>query len=175
MLEAEQTFTAEELGLETLNQHLLIQVGPSYDENGMTVDPLKSVYVEVIVYEGLAFHRALEGTNRQYFDDEGRLTIQALYGLSDLIHSRYGAEDYTVEFEIDGEEPTVQFSVGLDVPTDTKVEDLGAILWEKTTLVKFSNEADPGTFGTQYLFGSLLADTIKELSEREDRDRRVWP
>jgi hypothetical protein len=30
-------------------------------------------------------------------------------------------------------------------------------------LVKFSNEVDPGTFNSPYLFGSLVYDGLREL------------
>lgn len=157
---ADQNFSAAELGLEELNPTISVDVAEMYDDNG-NVDPSK-FSVQVTVYEDFGFHVSLDRnfpSDSPIFEDNGQLTKSAEEALFKILEERYGAEDIEVEYE--DSDPFFRFYLHLEVPSDTPDEDLGSLIWEKTKLVQFHNESDPGTFGTQYLFGSLIAEQMK--------------
>lgn len=164
MLEQDDYFTVTELGLEDLNPYINVNISELTDENGERVPGMVTAVIEV--QENLKFHRDLDREKgdpfNQFFTEDGEMTDRVFKVLNNIIFRRYSGED----FEVDGDsadDDYFKFSIALDVPEDTTPEDLGALIWEKTALVQFHNECDPGTFGAEYLFGSLIYTGLREL------------
>lgn len=155
MLVQDDNFTAAELGLEELNPYIAVNISEDIDEAGESTG---NVYVYVTVGEDYRFHRELDGT---LFGEDGRPTEQAEQAMESLLTERYNAE--SIRFEDD----FFEFDMVLMVPATTKMEDLGVKIWEDTDLVKFHNEIDPGTFGSQYLFGSLIRYALAAAAAAE--------
>lgn len=163
MLAQDDNFTATELGLEGLNPQIDCNISAAYGENGEELDGF--VTAVLTVTEDIRFHLDLD---RKYpmdaavFTKDGVLTEEAYKALESLVTDRYKGEEFEYE-DGDGnpENAFFRFEIALVVPAETSTEDLSEKLWEETELVKFHNEADPGTFGTQYLFGTLIADAMK--------------
>src|SRR4030095_421803 len=161
-MHADQNFSAAELGLDELNPTITVDVGECYDDEG-NVDASK-FSIQVTVYEDFDFHVNLDrkySSEPRIFEEDGSLTADAEAALNKLIKERYDGEYLEVEDE--DSDPFFRFQLYVYVPADTTPEDLGTIIWEKTKLVQFHNEADPGTFGSPYLFGSLITDTMKQI------------
>lgn len=166
MLNPEDYFDAGDLGLDGLNPRISVDISENNDEG--ETHPEGTVTAVVEISEDLKFHLDLDkdkgDPDNQFFTAEGNLTDKAAEALEALVAERYNGVDFTL-YEEEGQESYFTFSIALEVPSDTTVEDLSAKIWEETETVKFHNEADPGTFGSQYLFGSLMYDKLKELGK----------
>lgn len=164
MLHQDQYINVYDLGLEDLNPFLQINVTEKTDDEGNPVPGMVTVLIDV--QESLKFHRDLDRSKgdpfNQLFDADGLMTPDVYRALEKIISERYNGVDFSADGEIP-EEDFIQFTLVLDVPEDTTLEDLGGKIWEETELVKFHNEADPGTFGSQYLFGSLIYEELRKL------------
>lgn len=157
MLKQDDYFEANELGLDELNPRVSVDISEIEDDS-------ENVLAVVNVSEDLRFHVELERKTPfepPVFDSEGLLTEQAYEALEAVLKDRYNGE-YLQEHGDIPEQAWIEFQITLTVPAGTSAEDLGTLIWEKTELVKFHNEADPGTFGSPYLFGSLIAEAMKE-------------
>lgn len=139
---AEETYSAADLGIEFPNITVDIQ-----ESDGETL------YAVIYVLEPLDFHAE---RSPEHFTAEGVLTSEAFKGLNELITRRYSGEDLYTDGE--GSEAFIQFEMALGVPASTTAEELGNLIWEKSGLVDFINESDPGTFGSPYLFGTLMTE-----------------
>lgn len=137
-------FTAAELGFDDPNISVF---NIAEDTDGVTLT------VIISVTEPLAFHAE---HSPQYYTGEGVLTTEARETLEALISSRYKGE--YLEEDGEGDYAVIRFNIALDVPATTTVEELGNLIWEKSSLVDFINESDPGTFGSPYLFGTLMSE-----------------
>jgi hypothetical protein len=156
---ADEYLTATELGLDDLNPYVHCNVTEHYDETGQPDGKLSAV---LTVQENLEFHRNLDrekgDPHNQMFNLDGRPTEAVLAVLRKLVEDRYHGEEF--DLDEDGTE-WFQFDIVLTVDPETTPEDLGVKFWEDTALVQFHNEADPGTFGSEYLFGTIMADALK--------------
>lgn len=148
MLEQDDNFTAKDLGLEGLNPYIMVNISDEKDDNDASTG---NVTVYVTVQEDYAFHRDLDG---EFFCEDGWLNDDAEAALDTVLTERYKADSVTMEEEY------FEFDLVLILPASTDPKDLGNLIWEDTELVKFHNEVDPGTFGSQYLFGSLIRDAL---------------
>jgi hypothetical protein len=159
MLSVDDYFGAHELGLEDLNPLLNVNISES-ELPGM-------VTAVIEVQENLKFHRDLDrekgDPHNQFFTLEGRPTEAVISVLRKLVTDRYNGEDLEIDGDEETEDDYFQFTVAIDVPADVDADRLGQIIWEDTEIVKFHNEADPGTFGAQYLFGSLMYEGLRAL------------
>lgn len=156
-------FDQVELGLEHLNPWLCVNIIES-ETPGM-------VYAIVTVQEGLAFHADLDKSARAgerlcvmvdtgtvpKFDELGELTDDAYHVLESVIMARYDGENFEV---LDSSPAVISFDIALEVSETLDAAALGLAIYEGTKLVDFHNEADPGTFGSEYLFGSILTDAM---------------
>lgn len=161
MLEQDDYFDARELGLDELNPRISVNISELDD------DP-DNVLAVVEVSEDLRFHSELEAkypSEPRVFNSDGTLTGEAYETLEGILRSRYKAEYLQENTEVEGE-PWISFELVLKVPADTNAEDLGTLIWEGTALVQFHNEADPGTFGSPYLFGTLISDARWERDNK---------
>jgi len=161
MLEQDDYFDARELGLDELNPRISVNIS-EHDVPGM-------VTAVVEVQEDLRFHSELEEkypSDPRIFQEDGSLTEDAFNTLSKIIQERYKGVDVQ-EHGGDFEDRYISFELVLDVPETTGTEDLGTLIWESTALVQFHNEADPGTFGSPYLFGTLITDARWEAEHPE--------
>lgn len=164
MLEQDEYFAAVELGLESLNPQIDCNISAAYGEDGEELDGY--VTAVLTVTEDIRFHLDLDRKypmDTEVFTKDGVLTEAACAALERLVTERYKGEAFEYE-DGDGnpENAFFRFEIALVVPADIgEAGDLGGKLWEETELVKFHNEADPGTFGSQYLFGTLIADAMK--------------
>lgn len=136
-------FDAKDLGIDDAN----ITVDIAEDTDGVTLTAV------INVTEPLAFHAS---HSPEHFTAEGVLTAEALETLEALISNRYKGE--YLEEGGEGDEAVIRFSIALDVPASTTEEELGNLIWEKSSLIDFINESDPGTFGSPYLFGTLMTE-----------------
>lgn len=158
MLEQEDYFDASELGLEELNQYVNVNISEATDENGDTLPGMVTAVLEV--QENLRFHAELD---RKYpsespiFTAAGELTEDGFRSLERAIEARYKGE-YVEMLGDSTEEAYVKFELALTVPAETTPEELGEKFYDETALVQFHNESDPGTFGTPYLFGTVIDD-----------------
>ena len=157
-LVVDQYYTATELGLEELNPYLYLNTYESPDNDG-------KILAVLTVQEEFAFHRNLDrekgDPHNQLFTLDGRPTEAVISVLRDLIESRYHGQEFTLD-ENDGDE-YFEFELVLTVDPETTPEELGVKFWEGTALVQFHNEADPGTFNSPYLFGSLVYEGLRKL------------
>lgn len=155
MLEQDNYFTAAELGLDELNPYIHANISEDPDHEG-------HVLAILTVQENLEFHRDLdrkyeEEYDARYFTEDDLLTADAEAALKKIVEERYKGEDFQLD---DSGTEWFQFDLVLSVPADTAPEDLGTKFWEDTALVQFHNESDPGTFGSPYLFGSLMSEAL---------------
>jgi hypothetical protein len=164
MLETDEFYTATEVGLEDLNPYLYINTYGASNEDG--TDFLEDKVLAVLtVKEEFEFHRNLDrelgDSSNQLFNLDGRPTEAVLSVLRKLVEERYNG----IEFGLDDEDGSefFEFELTAVVDRDTTPEALGLIFWESTKLVQFYNEVDPGTFGSPYLFGSLMYDGLEKL------------
>lgn len=148
MLTQDDYFSANALGLEGLNPYIAVNISDEKDDNDVSTG---NVTVYVTVQEDYQFHRELNG---EFFCEDGWLNDDAESALDTILTERYEADSVTIEEEY------FEFDLVLTLPSTTDPKDLGTKIWEETKLVKFHNEADPGTFGSEYLFGSLLRDAL---------------
>jgi hypothetical protein len=152
MLAQDDYITATELGLEGLNPFISCNISEDPDNAGR-------VLAILTVQEDFAFHRNLDADYFLGEDEDYALTGEAEEALKKLVEDRYKGENFHTD-DTGGE--WFEFDLVLSVEPDTTPEDLGVKFWEHTALVQFHNEADPGTFGSQYLFGSLLAGAMRK-------------
>jgi hypothetical protein len=161
MLYSDQYFTATELGLEELNPFISCDIQEETDDEG---NPTGKMNAYLKVLEDLEFHRNLDreqgNPHNQLFTLEDRPTESVISVLRKLVEDRYKGENF--ELDDTGTE-YFEFEIVLTVDPETTPEDLGVKFWEETELVRFHNEADPGTFNSPYLFGSLVYDGLREL------------
>lgn len=166
MLNPEDYFDASDLGLADLNPRIQVNISENNDAGETHPDGTVTAVIEVS--EDLAFHSNLDAEkgdeNRPLFTKDGELLPATEAALEAIIAERYKGVDFILSEE-EGEDSYVTFTITLDVPATTTVEDLSEKIWNETEIVKFHNEADPGTFGTQYLFGSLMYEKLEELSK----------
>jgi hypothetical protein len=161
MLEQDEYFAAVELGLEQLNPFISCSISEETDDDG---EPTGKVFAILTVQEDLEFHRNLDrekgNPHNQLFTLEGRPTEAVISVLRKLVEDRYKGENF--ELDDTGTE-YFEFDIVLTVDPDQEAGDLGGKFWEETELVRFHNEADPGTFGSPYLFGSLIYEGLQKL------------
>lgn len=164
------SFNAAELGLESLGMVSMVDVSKIEDEPGQMPGDLPRLAVTVYVSEELQFHGELEADRLangwKAYSELGRLftskdgetweTTEATWAdLVPILETRYGAES------VEEEGGVLRFNLRLTVSESLPLDQLGAAIWEESKLVQFSNEADPGTFGSPYLFGSVLSEARK--------------
>jgi hypothetical protein len=159
MLEQDNYFDARELGLDDLNPYINVNISEAYSEDG---EPKAGRVLAIVeVQESLRFHAELDAKYADpdfvIFTEQGELTEEGYKALERALEARYGAEDVELRGE-DTEDAYIRFELALEVPADTDPEDLGSLIWEQTKLIQFHNEADPGTFGSPYLFGTVIAE-----------------
>lgn len=157
----DEYLTADELGLGELNPFLSCNISEETDDDGNLTGKVLAI---LTVQEDLEFHRNLDREKgdpfNQLFTADGMTTDSVDKVLVKLIEDRYKGEDLQWD---DTAAEYFQFDIVLTVDPETTPEDLGLKFWEETELVRFHNEADPGTFGCEYLFGSLIYDGLREL------------
>jgi hypothetical protein len=162
MLAVDEYYTAVELGLQELNPYLYCNTYESYDELGQPDGKLLAV---LTIQENFEFHRNLDrekgDPHNQMFNLDGRPTESVISVLRKLVEDRYNGQEFQLD-DNDGNE-YFEFEVTVVVDPEISLEALGIKFWEDTRLIQFHNEADPGTFGSQYLFGSLMYDGLREL------------
>lgn len=117
-----------------------------------------SCTVYLLIQESLSFHgeygsAALEMDSTT---SEWTLTDEAFKVLPGLISERYNGEGFDMAGDV------ISFELPLTLPASTKVENVAGLLWEGTKVVQFINESDPGTFGSPYLFGTVMADAMNK-------------
>jgi hypothetical protein len=165
MLTNDMYLTAPELGLETLTPQIDVNIADKTDDDGHVIEGVVTAVVDV--REDLRFHRDLDRSKgdpmNQFFTEDNDISPRVTEVLANIIRDRYKGEDFGIEGDAEDGNDFFMFTIYLDVPADTTVEDLGVKIWEETELVKFSNEVDPGTFNSPYLFGSLVYDGLREL------------
>lgn len=163
MLAQDDYFTAVDLGLEELNPFMYCNISEQVDNDG---DPTGKMLAILTVQEDFEFHRNLDrekgDPTNQLFNLDGRPTEAVISVLRTLVDARYSGENFELD---DSGTEYFEFEIVLTVDADTTAEDLGVKFWEETKLVDFHNEADPGTFGSPYLFGSLVYDGLRELDQ----------
>lgn len=159
-LEPGEYFDAVDLGLDSLGPYVTVNISDTVERPGYRT-------AVVTVQEPLRFHHEYDRLNTEEpsrlfnVTDSGRidLTDAAREAMERVIHSRYGGEDFAEDG--DDDDAFITFDLVLEVADDTTPDALSEAIWERTKLVQFANEADPGTFGSEYLFGTILADTMK--------------
>lgn len=165
MLSQDDYFGADELGLDDLNQYVQINISEKTDDEGNRIDGIVTAVIDV--QENLRFHRDLDREKgnpfNQLFQEDGRFSPNVWKALETIITERYKGVDFSGDGDIDEDEDYIQFTIVLDVPAETTPPELGSQIWEETELIRFHNESDPGTFGTEYLFGSLIYDELRKL------------
>jgi hypothetical protein len=158
MLTDDDFFTSAELGLSDLNTFITCNISEQVDDDG---EPTGKVFAILTVQEDLEFHRNLDrekgNPHNQLFTLEDRPTEAVISVLRKLVEDRYNGENFQLDEEY------FEFDIVLTVDPETSADDLGVKFWEETKLVQFHNEADPGTFGSEYLFGSLMYEGLREL------------
>jgi hypothetical protein len=158
MLAQDDYFDAAELGLEELNQYITVNISEAVDANGDTLTGMVTAVLEV--QENLKFHADLD---RKYpsespiFTETGELTEDGFRSLEKAVEARYKGE-YVELLGDSTEEAYLKFEIALTVPAETTPEELGEKFYEDTALVQFHNESDPGTFGSPYLFGTVIEE-----------------
>jgi hypothetical protein len=163
----DQYLSATELGLEDLNQEIQVNISEKYDDEGNVVPGVVTAVIDV--REDFRFHRELDRSkgdpHNQLFGADGEVSPRVTEVLAALVRDRYKGEDFGIDGMTEEDDDFFTFTVYVDVPEDTTVGDLGLKIWEETELVKFHNECDPGTFGSEYLFGSLIYSGLRELED----------
>jgi hypothetical protein len=163
MLEQDDYLISDELGLETLNPFLACNISEETDDEG---EPTGKMLAILTVQDDFRFHRDLDrekgNPHNQLFTLEDRPTEAVISVLRNLVDERYHGENFQLD---DTGTEWFQFDIVLTVDPETTPEDLGGKFWEDTELVRFHNEADPGTFNSPYLFGSLVYDGLRELDQ----------
>jgi len=164
MLEQDEYFSAVELGLEGLNPHVYCNISEHADDAG---EPTGKMLAILTVQEDFRFHRELDESvtkdaEDRMFSEDGQPKEAVLIALQKLIEERYKGEDFQTD---DSGSEWFQFDLVLVVDPEQEAGDLGGKFWEETALVQFHNEADPGTYGSDYLFGSLVYDGLRELEQ----------
>lgn len=166
MLNPEDYFDAGDLGLSELNPRISVNISENDDEGN--THPAGTVTAVIEVSEDLKFHADLDKDSGlkepALFTKEGELTDEAADALAVILEERYSGIDFTLS-DAEGADAYFTFSITLDLPAETTVEDLGVKIWEETEVVKFHNEVDPGTFGSRYLFGSLMYEKLAEAAK----------
>jgi hypothetical protein len=121
------------------------------DDNGETC----TVYL--FIQESLEFHGnyGSAGIERSSEDAEWELTEAAFKALPNIISERYDGENFDLAGDV------FSFDIALTLPASTPVDEVAGLFWERTKVTAFINESDPGTFGSQYLFGTILAEALK--------------
>jgi hypothetical protein len=161
MLNTDDFFDASDLGLSDLNPRIQVNIS-EYTNDGDT-HPEGTVTAVIDVSEDFAFHRDLDrklgDKENQLFAEDDEITDEAEEALKELIAERYDGIDFTLQEET---AEGFTFSIALDVPSTTTVEELSEKIWTDTKIVKFHNEVDPGTFNCQYLFGTLITEKLKK-------------
>lgn len=120
------------------------------DEDGDTC----TVYL--FIQESLQFHGDY-GTSALERNEDGdgwELTAEAFRILPGIIAERYEGENFDVAGDV------FSFDLALTLPAATPVEDVAGLFWERSNVVQFMNESDPGTFGSPYLFGTVFSDAV---------------
>jgi hypothetical protein len=115
--------------------------------------------VYLFIQEPLEFHGNYVGAplfERTDDDCEWQLSEAVFQALPAIISERYDGEN----FDMAGD--AISFDIPLTLPASTNVEDVAGLFWERSKVVQFINEADPGTFGSQYLFGSIIAEAMMD-------------
>lgn len=163
MLTQDDFFSAAELGLDELNQYITVNISEKTDDNGNRIDGVVTAVIDV--QENLKFHRDLDRSkgdpHNQLFQEDGLFSEGVYTALETIITERYKGEDFSADGDVGDDEDFIQFTLVLDVPEETTPAELGNKIWEDTEIVAFHNESDPGTFGSPYLFGSLISDEIE--------------
>lgn len=161
MLEQDDFFTSAELELGELNPFITCNISEQVDENDVATG---KVFAILTVQEDFEFHRNLDREKgnpaNQLFNLDDRPTESVISVLRKLVVDRYKGED--LELDDTGTE-YFEFNIVLTVDAETTPAELGLKFWEETELVRFHNEADPGTFNSPYLFGSLVYEGLQEL------------
>lgn len=161
MLAQDDYFDARELGLDELNPRISVNISEIEGEPS-------NVLAVIEVCEDLRFHSELEAkypSEPAVFAADGTLTEEAYETLEGILKERYNAEYLQENTEVEGD-AWISFEIALKVPAETSADDLGELIWEKTAVVQFHNEADPGTFGSPYLFGTLISDARWERDNK---------
>jgi hypothetical protein len=83
------------------------------------------------------------------------LTELAFQAIQNVLAERYGAEYFDMAGDV------IAFDIHLSVDAATEVAELAGIFWQESQIVRFMNESDPGTFGSPYLFGSIMSEAMK--------------
>lgn len=160
-LQQDDYFDAVELGLDELNPFISCNISEETDDDGNLTGKVLAI---LTVQEELEFHRNLDREKgdpfNQLFMSNGMTTDAVDKVLVKLIEDRYKGEDLQWD---DMATEYFQFDIVLTVDPETTPEDLGLKFYEETELVRFHNEADPGTFGSEYLFGSLIYAGLRGL------------
>jgi hypothetical protein len=161
----DQMFSATELGLETLTPYIQVNISEKTDDNGETIPGVVTAVIDV--REDLEFHRNLDREKgdpfNQMFAQDGEISPRVTEVLANIIRDRYNGDDFGIDGMTETSDDFFTFTIYLDVPAEIDAGRLGEMIWEDTELVKFSNEVDPGTFGSPYLFGSLIYDGLRGL------------
>lgn len=155
MLTPEDSFSQYELGLENTSLASIDILEGDTDE---------TVTVALMFQEPLTFHinrdrpdlsedfGLVDGWEDTYWPTEAdwRKWFDAL---SSVVSERYDG------FNMDQAGDCISFDATYQVPATLTAYELGAWIWENTKVVAFTNESDPGTFGSPYLF-TLVAEKL---------------
>jgi hypothetical protein len=133
-------YTPGDLGLDDLGYVDMADYRIS--EDGTTAE------ITLSCSEPMDFHR---NCSPEYFDEDGTLTNAAWVALQRVFAGRYSADIYE-------QDEYLRFTVDIQAPASADESTLGDILWP--TVAKLANELDPGTFGSEYLFGTILSDAM---------------
>lgn len=161
MLAQDDYFTGHEI-LEGMNYDFDVNISEIED------DP-DHVYAVATVTEELRFHSDLDASYDGDQFDGPAPTERTQAVLTHLLETRYGAEWVEFDYNEDSNEVQdwfVRFEIAVKVPADLDEDGLSEKLWEDSPLVMIHNELDPGTFGSQYVFGSLY-ETYADLLDEE--------
>lgn len=123
-------YSAFDLGLEDLNPNISAEI----DDHGICLE----------WQEYLAFHAE---NSPELFDEDGWMTPDVERKIRAHAQEHYDAD---VEF-FGGDDP--HFTLVWSIPSMSP-EKIGEYMWD--TLARVANETDPGSFGSRYLFGSIL-------------------
>ena len=137
------TYSPIELGLEDLGFVDTVELG--LDDGGAIA------WITALCSESLEFHRE---HSPEYFTEDGDLSEDAFKALERIFRDRYDANVYDVSDDY------LRFEVARFTSGDSPADDVADVIWP--VLADISNETDPGTFGSPYVFGSLMADALKE-------------
>lgn len=136
------TYSAQELGLEDLGFVDTVDLGMD--------DGDALAWITASCSESLAFHRE---HSPDYFTEDGELTEEAFDALERMFRDRYDAGIYYADAEY------FRFEIAQCTSGDSPADDVADVIWRP--LAQIANELDPGTFGSPYVFGSLMAEYTK--------------